>query len=250
MAGTDDMSLVPLWLEAYTKKLAETGNEDAAVRYADTLVSRIAPSGRKYDMPSIIKGGEVEKLVAKFYTFWNTEYQNWLRVAGKTIKNPVGNAPMLMGFVASRAMFIVSSALLTGSLPGDDEDEKKKRAWWAKQFLAYPLSFFPGARELGVLALDRALGIKNYGYRPAPVVSAMQTFHKAFDTGAGWVEGTKTGQQAIEAASKAAAVGIPFLTPAYPDQFNVWFWNVYDYAMNGVDPKPGDVLRRSRARGR
>ena len=51
-------------------------------------------------------------------------------------------------------------------------------------------------------------------------------------------EGKIDEKVAVEKMSKAASYGF-----GYPDQFNQWFFNMYDYT-NGMEPKLQDIYRR------
>ena len=237
MAGTDDLTNVPVWLEMYHKRIKEGASEAQAIKDADLLVSRISGPGRKYDQALMTKGSDLERLFAKFYTFWNVEYANWLRNLNQFQRDKIKNTPRFMGFVASRMVFIWASAMLVGGAPGDDED--KKRGWWWKQFLTYPLSFFPVARDIVASPVNELLGLPSYGYRSAPVFSAPATWAKTGSDVVKWASGDKELDAMLESVSKSAAyVG------GYPDQFNTWFWNGYDAAFNGMEVRPQDVMVR------
>lgn len=237
MAGTDDLTNVPIWVEAYHKRIKAGDNEAQAVKFADRLVSRVSGSGRKYDQAIITKGSDVERLFAKFYTFWNVEYANWARNLNQVQRDKIKNAPRFVGFVASRLVFIWASAMLVGGAPGDDED--KKKAWWWKQYLTYPLAFFPGIRDLLASPINEAIGLPSYGYRAAPIFNAPATAAKTATDLVKYAQGEKELDKLLESASKSAAyVG------GYPDQFNTWFWNAYDIYFNDMDPKLQDAMLR------
>jgi len=237
IAGSDNLTNIPLWLEAYEKKMNEHGNSDKAVEYADLLINRISGSGRKYDQAKMTRGSDIERLVTKFYSFWNIEYQNWIRNVKTELKDPLHNTPAFLGFVASRAMFSYLSAILVGKGPFGDDDNENKKFWIAP--LRDPIQFFPGARDIINVGVDQALGLKSYGYRPAPVSGAIENLVRLGPK-------IKKGEPAAmaESAMKAMSIGIPGITPSYPDQFNVWFWNAYDFAINDMDFQISDVTKR------
>ena len=58
------------------------------------------------------------------------------------------------------------------------------------------------------------------------------------------VAGEKSAGELAEPAMATAA----FLF-GYPDQLNDWFWNAYDI-MNGMEPRPSDLIRRRPKRER
>jgi len=263
MAGTDDMTNIPLWIEAYQKKLGAGAGEVEAVRYADRLINRITGSGRKYDSARIFRGDDLERALSKLYSFWNVDLNNWLRNTGKTWQGDAKEKAAFVGFLTSRALFAYTGAILVGQfmpLPGMD-DEEDEATWWKKlvKLLLYPVNFFPGIREVVNIAVDNALGLPTYGYRPAPFVSAAEKGVNLGKAIAGAAKGEKEAAQVAEAAMSVAAItGVPFkaplgnfvMTQAYPDQFNAWIWNAWDYWHSDMKFKPGDAMRRRPKRDR
>lgn len=239
IGASDDMTNIPLWHEAYNKKLNETNDTAEAVKYADLLVYRIVGSGRKYDMAKILRGTDIEKLFAKFYSFWNVEYNNWVRELGQQGKEPIANAPKFMGFVASRLMFVYMGSLLANQLPDPNDTDKRKLGQWVHLFATYPLSFYPFAREIGTMMIDSAMGNYASGYRPAPAASLATDFSRAAGNFSKWAKGDGQTQDLLESVSKIVdfGVGIPY-------QFDNWFWNAYDYVVNGMAPEFKDFYRR------
>jgi hypothetical protein len=239
IAATDDMTNVPLWQEAYTKKLKETSNTQEAVKYADLLVYRITGSGRKYDIAKVMRGTDMEKTFTKFYSFWNVEYNNWVRELGKQGKQPIKNTPRFLGFVASRMVFIFLSALLADQIPGRDEPDEKKVAEILRQYLTYPISFFPLGREVGTLAIDSVLGLPTFGYRPSPAASLASDIPRTIGKMSKYFKGDGNLQDVAEGVTKLGAFAFKV-----PYQFDTWFWNAYDYINNGMEPIFSDLYRR------
>ncbi len=237
MAGTDELTSIPMWISAY--KFAQERNQehDEAVYYADTLIKKTIGSGRRYDTAPIQRGSELSKLLSMFYTFMNTEYNRWSTEGGRAIVEPKARA-RFFGFVASRILlFNTASILLAGKLPGDDDDQPI--SWWIKNSLAYPVSFFPGARDAFIVMMDRALGLPGFGYRSTPATAPVEATIEAASQTIAYLNGDRDGQRAAEALSKFLA----FATP-YPNAINNLFWNAYDTAINDMDPRASDVFRR------
>jgi hypothetical protein len=237
MSGTDELTSIPMWIEAYNLALDEKLMEqDEAIRYADTLIDRTLGSGRKYDQAQITRGTELTKILTMFYTFLSTELNRWLSEVGNLTLNESQKA-RFVGFLASRLLiFVPVSALIAGKGPKDDDDPFK---WWAKQIAGYPLSLFPGVREISDAALDNVLGMKGFGYRPSPAFAPIENGLRLVKDGSSWVSGDAETQQVLESLSRFSSTVLP-----YPDQFNAWFWNAYDISINGMEPQPGDALRR------
>lgn len=246
LAASDDMTNIPMWIQGYKKKFKETGNEKQAVNYADLLVSRVTPSARKYDVAQILRSGsDIDKAIAIFYSFWNVEYNNWVRELGKQGKKPIKNAPRFMGFVASRLMFVFVSALLAGHEPDPDWEFSKKAAWWVKEYAMYPISFFPFFRDVAGLVLDNALSLPSYGYRPFLMGRVVENVGRATMKIKKRMSGEASDQELVESLAKIVSVAVP-----YPDQLNAWFFNAYDYITNGMEPIFEDLYRRRPSRER
>jgi len=236
MSWSDNLSVIPMWMEAYNKELSISNNEYKAVRYADTLIDRVMGSGRRYDQSGILRSTkELDKSFSMFYSFMNTQYNRFLREKG--ILKTAHNVPHFLGYVASNLiMFTVISDLLAGKSPDDDEDPI---AWWMKEILTTPLQWFPGIREIGGVALDRALKLNSYGYRPNPMIGQIETITKIPGEIRSAVEGKEPIQNFLEAGAKVGAYAGP-----YPQVFNDWFFNALDYATNGMEPDLEDFYRR------
>ncbi len=246
LAGTDDMTNIPVWLQASDKRFKKTGNQKEADDYADLLISRVTPSARKYDVAQILRSGQdTVKLFTVFYSFWNVEYNNWVRELGKQGRKPIKNAPRFMGFVASRMMFVFVSAILANHRPEPEWDFKKKVAWWAKEYAIYPISFFPFFRDIAGIVMDNALGLPSYGYRPFILGSAVEDTGRAFNQLRKRVLGEESNQRLIESLTDIASVALP-----YPAQLNAWFFNAYDYITNGMEPTFEDLYKRRPVRKR
>lgn len=240
MAGSDELTSIPIWIEAYSQALEKhLGDQKAAILYADTLIDRVLGSGRKYDAAAVQRSGVMTKTLTMFYSFLNTEYNRWAAEAGK-VQVDQKHLPAFLGFVFSRlVMFNVASLLLSGKGPGGD-DEDKKVQWWLRQTLSYPLSLFPGVREISAVALDEILGLHSFGYRPSPAADAVDAMIlKPIKTGAKYARGEGEGQDVLEMLSKSASYVVP-----YPDQFNAWFWNAHDAVFGDLKPQASDLYRR------
>jgi hypothetical protein len=246
LSGTDDMTNNPLWLQAYYKKIKKGASEDEAVKYARLLISRIVPSGRKSDQAQVIRGGDIERAITKFYSFWSTEYQNWVRQVGMLKQEEVRNVPRFLGFVASRMAFVYASAVLAGKLP--EEDDENAKAKWIKEFLGYGVSMFPGFRDIAAMAIDGVLKIPNYGYRPTPIVSVANTVGQASKTLGNIIENgmdADNGQNLFEQFGNLA-----LNVTGQPMQYSAWFWNAYDYWVNNMEPELIDIAKRRPGRER
>lgn len=243
MVQTDNMTAIPMWLEAYNQEMNKSGDEEKAVLRADMLIDRTIGGGRKYDAPSIMRGTAMQRAFAMFYSFWNTELNRWMSESGMAGKPGVKNKARFLGFVAGRVLiFNVLSLLLAGKWPNDDEEPWK---WWMKQSIAYPMSFFPVIRDVGMPIVDKALGLRSFGYRPSPVTGVIEDTIRAADTGIQFMSGDKDFMDLMERGADVAAYMWP-----YPQMVNDLFFNAYDMVINGMEPSIEDVYRRRPAKER
>lgn len=236
MSGSDNLTNIPMWLEAYHNELERSGDESKAVQYADTLIARTTGSSRKYDQAAYQRGSELAKMTAMFYSFVNGELQRWMAEGGKAAAPGIKNKAKFAGFVASRLILFNSlSLLLAAKHPGDGEDPVK---WWIKETAMYPIGFFPGAREVAGVFLDQALGIKSFGYRMSPALSVIDSSLLLAKTAKKTLSADGSAQDLAESAAKLASFVYP-----YPDQINQWAFNALDIA-GGKEPKVEDLYRR------
>jgi hypothetical protein len=235
MAWTDEFSNIPMWLGAYNKAIDEGKGESDAVRFADNLIMRVAGSSRKYDVASISRGTETQKIFSMFFSWMNTEHNRWMREMGILKRDK--DVSRALGFLAGRLVFQVIGAALMFRLP-DLEDEEEVKKFIANMTIGFPLGFFPGIRDVATVASDKLIGVKGFGYNPSPAFAAIDYGLGGFGAIVDAAEGNIDEKVAAEKVSKAAAYGF-----GYPDQFNQWFFNLYDYT-EGMEPKIQDIYRR------
>lgn len=239
LSGSDDLIAVPMWKQAYEKKFAEIGDQQKAAYYADSLIKAVNGSGRKYDVSPIMRSKSIsDKIFTSFYGFMNTEFNRWVKESGMATQS-IGNKARFVGFVASRAvLFPIISDLLAGKGPDDDEDPA---TYYAGKIATYPLQLVPMVRDIAPIAIEVGLGLHTYGYRPPIVLSEYEAVSKALTKTSSYLydKGDTTGQDVAESLAKVASYGT-----GYPDQFNAWFFNAYDYFMNGMDPELEDIMKR------
>lgn len=243
LSASDDLTAIPMWKTAYEKKMADTNDSKQSAYYADSLIRSVNGSGRKYDVSPIIRSKKTtDKVMTAFYGFMNTEFNRWVKEAGIAVQT-IDNAPRFLGFVASRMIgFVIASDLLAGKGPQEKDDPV---AYYGAKIISYPLQLIPIARDVAPMIIDNSLGLNSFGYRPPiafssfdaieKLASKSKAYVKKLDTGKGKIEG----QDVVEASAKVAS----YLT-GYPDQFNAWFFNAYDYWANGMDPDLKDMMKR------
>lgn len=244
MAFTDELTSVPMWMEAYHMKFEETGDEALSVQYADALIENSLGSSRRYDLPDIKRNGnELTKTLTMFFDFMNTQFNRWETEYGKGFIRSDGDKMRFLGFVGAQLLLFNSISLLLSGKGPEDDDKEDWVKWYLKESLSYPLAFLPLVREGTDLVLDKAFGMKGFGYRLTPATAIFEATGRATDTFRGWVDDKRDGIQVVESLSKVAAIAYP-----YPDQFNAWFFNAYDMVFSNMTPKQSDLMtRRPRA---
>ncbi len=151
---------LPTWNGAYLQGLDRyNGDEAKAVAHADRVVRLTQGSGRTADLAAIQRGGELQKTVTTFYSWFNTMLN--LAVLTKsevqhaaTKKEAVQKAAAFLfwAWFGTQAMEIVLDGL-RGRGPEDDDDEKE----WAKYLGGKFAGFWAGMIPLGRDIFDAKL---------------------------------------------------------------------------------------------
>ena len=245
LSASDDLTAVPMWKQAYENKLTETADSKQSAYYADSLIRAVNGSGRKYDVSPIMRSKKTtDKIFSSFYGFMNTEFNRWVKESGIATQG-IENVPRFIGFVASRmVLFTIASDLLAGKGPRDDDDEVMH---WAGRVATYPLQLLPVVRDIAPIVINSTLGLHTYGYRPSVAFSEFENIGEASAKIGSYIygKGQTSEQDVAEALAKTAAYGT-----GYPDQFNAWFFNAYDYFVNGMDPDLHDIMKRRQKKER
>ena len=244
LAEADNLTNIPMWVEAYQKQIDAGATEHDAVMYADTIVDRSTGSGRKIDTPRILRGTPTERLFAMYKSFMLTQYNAWAMEAQIFLKDK--DVMRLVTQVAAKyILFVVASMALTGKF-GDDDKEKDLAKKIEGELISYPLGFFPVFGDMVAYMYKRVRGLESFNYRLTPVEGMITDIINApVDVVKAATTDKKTAAEATESVSKVVSYAVP-----YPDQFNDWFWNAYDMLVNDMDPEAKDVMKRRTKRER
>lgn len=194
IAYMDRMVVIPTWLGAYDKAIAEGMADEDAVYAADKAVRQSQGSGAAKDLAAIQSGrgpaGEAMKLMTMFYSYMSAFYQRQRSLGRDTRNSSVKDMPALL----ARAWWLivvppVLAELLAGRGPGEDEDE----ALWAfeKMMLAL-VGPIPLARDIAPIALARAKDDPTFGYKFTPVSGAGQSLINVVSDVSNVIEGEET----------------------------------------------------------
>ena len=236
LVATDNLSAIPVWMQAYGKKIRAGAGEAEAVDFANTVIRRTLGSSRVTEVAPLLRGGPMLKLFTTFQGFFNTQYNQWAREYNIFLKEK--DIMRLTSFVGAKfIMFAFINLMLSAEDPfEEDKDEYKKIS---KELLTYPMSLAGPVGQVGNAIWSRALGMQTYGYRMTAVQGTIEQMERA----AGKVQ--KVWQKKADydelIEPTATFVGTALGVPA---QLNKLFFNGYDILFNGMEPEVGDIFGR------
>lgn len=236
LVATDNLSAIPVWMQAYGKKIRAGAGEAEAVDFANTVIRRTLGSSRVTEVAPLLRGGPMLKLFTTFQGFFNTQYNQWAREYNIFLKEK--DIMRLTSFVGAKfVMFAFINLMLSAEDPfEEDKDEYKKIS---KELLTYPMSLAGPVGQVGNAIWSRALGMQTYGYRMTAVQGTIEQMERA----AGKVQKVYQGKADYDELVEPTAtfVGTALGVPA---QLNKLFFNGYDILFNGMEPEVGDIFRR------
>ena len=236
LVATDNLSAIPVWMQAYGKKIRAGAGEAEAVDFANTVIRRTLGSSRVTEVAPLLRGGPMLKLFTTFQGFFNTQYNQWAREYNIFLKEK--DIMRLTSFVGAKfVMFAFINLMLSAEDPfEEDKDEYQKIS---KELLTYPMSLAGPVGQVGNAIWSRALGMQTYGYRMTAVQGTIEQMERA----AGKVQKVYQGKADYDELVEPTAtfVGTALGVPA---QLNKLFFNGYDILFNGMDPEVGDIFRR------
>lgn len=236
LVATDNLSAIPVWMQAYGKKIRAGAGEAEAVDFANTVIRRTLGSSRVTEVAPLLRGGPMLKLFTTFQGFFNTQYNQWAREYNIFLKEK--DIMRLTSFVGAKfIMFAFINLMLSAEDPfEEDKDEYKKIS---KELLTYPMSLAGPVGQVGNAIWSRALGMQTYGYRMTAVQGTIEQMERAASKVQKVYQEKADYDELIEPT--ATFVGTALGVPA---QLNKLFFNGYDILFNGMEPEVGDIFRR------
>lgn len=236
LVATDNLSAIPVWMQAYGKKIRAGAGEAEAVDFANTVIRRTLGSSRVTEVAPLLRGGPMLKLFTTFQGFFNTQYNQWAREYNIFLKEK--DIMRLISFVGAKfIMFAFINLMLSAEDPFEEgKDEYKKIS---KEILTYPMSLAGPVGQVGNAIWSRALGMQTYGYRMTAVQGTIEQMERAASKVQKVYQEKADYDELIEPT--ATFVGTALGVPA---QLNKLFFNGYDILFNGMDPEVGDIFRR------
>lgn len=244
MVFTDNMTALPVWIEAYHKKINSGASEDIAVRYADTVVRRGLGATRRYDVAPVMRGGPWAKLFTMFQSFANARYNEARREVGiaqslwsKGDKEKAFKRA-LSYLIAKYFAFTLISTALAFEDPFE-EDDRDGYLNWFKELLTYPTTMLGPVGGAASAMISTMTGMSMYGYRLTPIQSVPEQVLRMGSKVRSVAEGKADSEELIEPA--AGLLGLYF---EVPNQVNKIVFNAYDILHNDMTPRLSDVIRR------
>lgn len=245
---TDNITAVPVWLQAYNKKLQAGASEQEAIDFADTVIRRTLGSNRLQDVSSIQRGSSMYKLFTAFQSFFNTQFNQWWREANIDYKlytkGEYKEAFMrVMSFALSKWLFACLANTIIGSLSfikPFEKDEKKKWRDITQELITYPIAMTGGVGGQVALASTQALlGMQSYGYRLSIIEN---TLTKGVSLGTkinAVAEGKKDIDELAEPVAEITAIML-----GLPLQFVRTPFNLIDIARDEMSLELEDIMNR------
>ena len=238
----DIVSSTAVWIGAYDKALdgrvegIDRANEDDAIAYADSVVRQTQAAGKLQDLPQIMRGTEVEKLVTMMYSYFSGLY-NLTRKQGTMARY---GQMSRSAFVANMMILYVAvplmASLLAGRLLGGEDDEDELLARAGKEIASNAVGTVPIFRDVASAAIN-----PQFGYQMSPVGSGIERLTQAAARAAAGE--TLESEAAVKEAVNA--LGILFGLPSA--QMIITGDYVYDLATGEEDPleDPADAAREA-----
>lgn len=253
MAYTDNFTAMPVWAQAYMKKINAGATEQEAVDFADAVIRRTLGSSRLTDVSSLQRGGNLAKLFMMFQGFFNTQYNQWERQYGMfrnkwkkgDWQSRFEAAQNICAFAAGKWFAVcLVNLLLAAENPFDDDDDEYMKI--TKELFHYPISLLGPVGTAGNAVLDNAMGFSGYGYRMTAAESAINSVIRT----AGKVNKVATDEDSelTDLIEPAATLG-GYVVGA-PGIVNKLFFNAWDILYNDMEPQVGDLFKRRPERER
>lgn len=243
LVATDNISAIPIWAQAYQKKINAGASEQEAVLFAETVIRRTLGSSRITDVAPIQRGSALMKLFTTFQGFFNTQFNQWQREFGIfgrewSAGRKAEASKRIVAFAAAKYfMFCLLNLALALEPPFEEDDD----GWvkYGKELLQYPMSLLGPVGQVANTLVSNMVGMRTYGYRMTAVQGAFEQLERTGAKLGKVIQGKAEPEEAIEPLANLGG-----LIAGVPAQFNKLFFNAYDIVVNDMEPQWGDIYRR------
>lgn len=178
LVATDNISAIPIWAQAYQKKINAGASEQEAVLFAETVIRRTLGSSRITDVAPIQRGSALMKLFTTFQGFFNTQFNQWQREFGIfgrewSAGRKAEASKRIVAFAAAKYfMFCLLNLALALEPPFEEDDD----GWvkYGKELLQYPMSLLGPVGQVANTLVSNMVGMRTYGYRMTAVQGAFE----------------------------------------------------------------------------
>lgn len=245
LTTTDNLTAVPVWWQAYTKKIQAGASEQEAVDFADTVIRRTLGSTRIQDVASVQRGSGFYKLFNAFQGFFNTQFNQWYReykidkklFSEKEYKEAFTR---VVQFALSKWLIACLANTIIGSLSfikPFEKDEKKKWRDITQELITYPLVVAGGPTGQAAMAMIQpALGMQSYGYRLSIIENTLtkgtSLAYSIYSVGSGKKDASELAEPVLEIAS--IALGIPLQIVRSGGNFVDWLRNDMNFELEDI----------------
>ena len=219
-----------VWIGAYDKAMdgntpgITKGDEEAAIAYADSVVRRSQVAGRMQDLPAMMRGTELEKLMTVVYSYYSALFNE----TASQIMRVRGGQLHPLAFTGNMTILYIIVPLMASTLAGrlfDDDDEEELGVKAAKEVASNAVSTIPFVRDVINATIN-----PQFGYQLSPAGSIIEGGTKAtanLATGEGFSSEYATRQSLnLLGLLFGLPTGQMFITGDY----------IYDYAVGDEDP--------------
>lgn len=249
LVATDNISAIPIWAQAYQKKINAGASEQEAVLFAETVIRRTLGSSRITDVAPIQRGSALMKLFTTFQGFFNTQFNQWQREFGIfgrewSAGRKAEASKRIVAFAAAKYfMFCLLNLALALEPPFEEDDD----GWvkYGKELLQYPMSLLGPVGQVANTLVSNMVGMRTYGYRMTAVQGAFEQLERTGAKLGKVIQGKAEPEEAVEPLANLSG-----LVAGVPAQFNKLFFNAYDIVVNDMEPQWGDIYRRRPKRER
>lgn len=249
LVATDNISAIPIWAQAYQKKINAGASEQEAVLFAETVIRRTLGSSRITDVAPIQRGSALMKLFTTFQGFFNTQFNQWQREFGIfgrewSAGRKAEASKRIVAFAAAKYfMFCLLNLAFALEPPFEEDDD----GWvkYSKELLQYPMSLLGPIGQVANTLVSNMVGMRTYGYRMTAVQGAFEQLERTGAKLGKVIQGKAEPEEAVEPLANLGG-----LIAGVPAQFNKLFFNAYDIVVNDMEPQWGDIYRRRPKRER